>query len=500
MQSFPTIYKELRNHRKLAGKRHPMFEHNRFARIFIYAAIIFWAGYLMLIGTMFPFAFEDKFPNMEAYHILHKGAIYILLIDFITRFSFQKIPMQEFKPYQLLPIPRKRILDSFLLQSAFSSFNIFWFFLLVPFGFLSLFRFYGFIGITGFLLGWWLLFIFNNYWYLLCRTLINEKIYFIFIPLSVYALWGVIDFIPNGNILSTSLMNFCEGFILWNHFTFISLLAGILIMFWAVRKVESFYIYKELGRTENKQLRKVSEYKFLDRFGELGEYLRLEIKLNTRNKMVRSQFITGMVCMLSFSLILSTSEVYDGIFMKSFICIYCFVVLGVMTLSRIMSVEGNYLDGLMSRKESILILLKAKYCFNCAILIIPFLLIQPAVFTEKISMLMAVSYMCFAAGPVYAMLFQLAVYNKKTLPLNTKIVGKNSGNNFFQSLVTTTALFLPVGIDALLSNIFGEKTGLLILLSIGILFILLSPLWLRNIYSRFMKIRYENMAGFRDSK
>ena len=38
-----------------------------------------------------------------------------------------------------------------------------------------------------------------------------------------------------------------------------------------------------------------------------------------------------------------------------------------MTLGQVMSFEGNYLDGLMSRKESISNLLRAKYYLNCII-------------------------------------------------------------------------------------------------------------------------------------
>ena len=82
-----------------------------------------------------------------------------------------------------------------------------------------------------------------------------------------------------------------------------------------------------------------------------------------------------------------------------------------------MSFEGNYLDGLMSRKESIYNLLRAKYYLNCIIVFIPFLIMMIPVAKGKIPFLMALSYMLFTAGFVFAMMLQLAVYNKKTLPL-----------------------------------------------------------------------------------
>lgn len=497
---FLSLYKVIGQNQRLADKRNPMFEQNRFAKFLIYSMVIFWAAYMIFIGIMLPFAFMGIFPNMEPYHILHQGAIYLLALDFLIRFTFQKPPVQEIKPYQLLPVSRKAVITCHLLRSGISSYNLFWFFLLVPFAFLSLFRFWGWAGIAGFLLGWSLMIVLNNYWYLFCRTLIGENLGFVILPLSFYLLWGVMDFFPEGHILSQLSMNYFEGFFMWNPMAFLIVIIAIPLMIWLVQSVQEHYIYKELGKTENESLKKVSEYKFLERFGDIGEYLRLEIKLTMRNKMVRTPFILGVSLMTIFSLLLSLTEIYDNAFMTDFIGIYSFVVLGVMTLTRIMSVEGNYMDGLMSRKESILSLLQAKYIFNCLLLAIPFATMIPTFITGKVNLLMAASYASITAGPVYCMLFQLAIYNKKTLPLNTKLTGKNSGGSFLQTLLSSGAIFLPITFNVLVNGLLGEEEGLCVQLSLGLLFVLASPWWLRNIYRRFMKRRYENMAGFRDSR
>ncbi len=50
-------------------------------------------------------------------------------------------------------------------------------------------------------------------------------------------------------------------------------------------------VYNELNKTEDTtvQVKTVSEYKFLDRYGEIGEYIRLELKLLLRNKVCRQE-------------------------------------------------------------------------------------------------------------------------------------------------------------------------------------------------------------------
>ena len=203
--------------------------------------------------------------------------------------------------------------------------------------------------------------------------------------------------------------------------------------------------------------------------------------------------------MLIFSAALAFTDVYDGTFMRYFITIYNFAVLGVMVLSQTMSYEGNYLDGLMSRKESILNLLRAKYYVQCALLLIPLIIMVLPITEGKIPLLSALACFFLTSGFTFWMLMQLAVYNKLTLNLNTKLTGKNSGGSFFQTMIIMAGFFGPVLIMQPLITLLNETTALLIILAIGLAFTLTHPLWMRNIYKRFMKRRYENMEGFRAS-
>ena len=245
-------------------------------------------------------------------------------------------------------------------------------------------------------------------------------------------------------------------------------------------------------------MKHVSEYKFLDRYGEIGEYLRLELKLYFRNKTVKTQFRMGFIIMIAFSCVLAFTEVYDR--MTNFICIYNFAILPVMTLGQVMCFEGNYLDGLMSRKESIYNLLRAKYYLNSLILLIPSLIMIIPISQGKISPLMALSYLLFTIGAVFFTLLQLAVYNKKTLPLNANVMRSNRGNSLFQSLLISCALFMPIIVNSALTMVLEQDKAFVIMMLIGLVLIATHNIWIKNIYNRFMKRRYDNMEGFRDSR
>ena len=251
----------------------------------------------------------------------------------------------------------------------------------------------------------------------------------------------------------------------------------------------------------SKTMKHVTQLKALDKYGELGEYIKLEIKSIMRNKNPKKSFIASSVVVLMFSLVIAFTDIYSQQVMSNFWCIYNFVIYGATMLTRVMCNEGNYIDALMVRKQNILTLLIAKYWFFILLLFIPFMLMLPPVFTGKWSLLMLISYAVFTAGFQYFLLFQMAVYNKQTVPLNTKFVAKASiENNYIQVVVQFVAMLVPVFFVSILQSFTSNNIVYAIMLTIGIAFIASNKIWMGNIYKRMMKRRYENMTSFRASR
>ena len=492
------LFIELRRHGKLADKRHPMYEKNRFGRLWMYLMAIFWAGYLVFFGTLFAFVMQDE--AREPYHIINSGLIFFLILDFMIRFPFQKTPTQEVKPYLLLPVPRRRVIDFLLLRSGLSGFNLVWLFFFVPFATFTVVRFYGVGGLLGYCLGIWLLMVLNNYWFLLCRTLMNERLAWVLLPLAVYGAVIAAMFVPDDCPLFDWSTDLGEYFITGNGLAYLGVLACIALMWWLNRTLMARLIYAELNKTEDTRVSHLSEYRFLDRYGEVGEYMRLELKLMLRNKVCKTALRTGILVVVMFSLLMSFTDAYDGGFMKSFILVYNFTIFGILFLNAIMSYEGNYIDGLMSRKEAIYSLLRAKYIVYGLGMLIPLLLMVPAMATGKVTVLSCVAVAVFTVGCIYCCLFQMAVYNTRTIDLNAKMTSRNSMGTGLQNLISILAFGGPLAVKAVLDALLPAPAGDWLLLAIGLGFILTSRLWLRNIYSRFMARRYKNMEGFRDSR
>ena len=493
--SFWKTYKEIGQLNSLQDKRHPMFEKNKFSKFLIYFMFLYYAGILILMGAMLPEAFDGSMAN---FHVLDSGFFYLLFADFWCRFFLQQTPAQQMKPFCILPIRRMRIMDIYLIRAALSWGNLFLFCFLVPFGFLSVFAYYDFWALLGWLFGWWLLIVADSYWYLFCRALIIKNIFWLALPVAVDAALVCATLLPSDNILGDFFIDWLEQFIFWNPLAYLIPVALIALLFWANKRLQGAMIYDEVAKKEEKEMKHAAEFKALNRFGVLGEYLKLEIRMRTRNKVCRTQMITGLSLIVLFSVLVSFSDVYDNTFMHNFIALYNYMVLSTMTLTSIMGFEGNYIDGLMSRHESIYDLLRAKYFINLVLLLLPFLLMTPTMVTGKISLLMNLGYLFMTGGIMIPSMFQLAVYNHDTMPLNAKMTSKSQ--NWVQQVISLVVLFAPILIAVGSVAVFGETWGYILLIILGSIGIGTHRFWIRNIYKRFLVRRYVNMEGFRASR
>lgn len=494
------LYRLLRRHVKLSSKRGPIHDQNRWAKLIIFIMIAFAITYLAFLSV--PLALlANSSRSYTPYEYLFGLLPYILALDFVFRFVWQKTPAQLIKPYSLMPIPKYACVEFFIYSNAISSNNLYCNAITIPYVIMTTLFSEGVMTSIAVILACQLLIIVNCQWYMLIRTLINRSLIWWLLPIAVYALL----FMPVYTGAEESFFRFFstwgDGFAKWHIIPWIAVFAAFWVFVEINKRVQYKTTYTESNGATEKPLHAVTELNLLNRYGEVGEYLKLEVKSLMRNKNMRKTFIFGVLTVTFFSLAISFTDLYEDSFSKTFFVVYTFVLFGAVMLIKIMCAEGNYIDGLMIHKENIMQLLKAKYYFYSGMLMLPFLLMLPTVFTGKYSLLMLVSMMCFAAGPVYCMLMQMAVYNRQTIPLNTKFVGKGSlETNYFQVVAELLAMFAPVAFISVLRMITTETATFIILLIIGAAFIVTNNWWIKNIYTRFMKKRYQNMEAFRASK
>ena len=493
------LYKLISRNADLKDKRHPMLDKNRFMKFLMVFMWLYYAAILLFLGVVLAMGMKHSYNGVAAFHVFDGGLLYILMIDFWMRFALQETPAQNAQPYTLLPIRRSFLMNVYLTRSGFAWGNLYWGFLLVPFGLIAIAVPLGWGAFIGWLLGWWLLLIANGFAYLFCRALNLKHLAWTLLPLAIHGALLAIMLVPDKNPLDMPCTLLMYGFLKWELMPFICVGALIAFLYWANYHLQMGMVYDEVGKKEEKEIKHATQFNFLNRYGKFGEYFKLEIKQRLRNKTVRMSFFVGLGFMILLSGLMYFTDVYDNIdFMRSFICLYNYIVLGMMTLITIMCYEGNYIDGLMSRRESILQLLRAKYYFNVMLLFIPPIILLPLMIIGKMSVWMNIGYLFFTAGVLYPLFFQMAVYNNNTLPMNTKLTRKQG--NTTQQIISTLIFFLPIGLERAATALLGEPWGYIFLALLGIVGIVTHQYWLRNVYKRFMARRYKNMEGFRASR
>ena len=424
----------------------------------------------------------------------------VLIADFLARLMFQQTPSQLVKPYILLPVPRYVCIDSFILTSLLSWGNLLWFIMFVPFVLMSVCFSYGLLTSVSFLILAYLIVLCSSQFYLICRTLFNNNIIWWTLPIGTF-LAIFLPWILRGY---TAFLRFyapvATGIEHGNIIPHLGILAVLAVLIIINRRLQYVSGWQELGKQKVTKLKRVSEFSLFNRYDEVGEYLKLEIKLLMRNKNPRKTFLFAIVLVLLISMIIAFTSVYDSQFMTNFWCIYCFAIFGGMLLIKVMSYEANYIETLFIHKENILKLLRAKYYFFCMLLLIPFILMLPMVFTGKWNIAMLVAYGVFTAGCQYCLIMQMAVYNKQKIALDEKIVGKGGIENSYMQILTEAIAFLfPLAIIQSLEIIAGRYIAWSIMFTIGIIFIATHKLWLNNIYRRMMIRKYKNLEAFINS-
>lgn len=334
-------------------------------------------------------------------------APFYMAIDFLLRFIVQTTPGMMVKPYILQPISRYTAIECFLIGEHVSGYNLLWLCMFVPYSIIQLFAGESFALVMLELVTCELLMILNSQIYLFFRTLINRSVLWLIPGLVFYALpFTPLMLSPKADTFDKMVDMIIAQGLSWYALPIVLLV--ICGLFFVNRHMQFIFVYEEISKKTERALKHVSEFAFFNRFGLIGEYLKIELKSNIRNKTMRTRCIYSLCAVIAFSLLVAYTTIYDSELMQNFWCLYCFALYGVTALIKIMGQEGNYIELLMMHRENIIALLRAKFIFYSAVLIIPFVIMLPAVFTGKYTILMLFAYMLLTAGFLHFVIFQLA--------------------------------------------------------------------------------------------
>ena len=147
-----------------------------------------------------------------------------------------------------------------------------------------------------------------------------------------------------------------------------------------------------------------------------------------------------------------------------------------------------------NKNETPFLILRSKYYFSVLASFLITLIIM--LILHNLSFLFFVSSFFYVIGPVFFIQFQNSVYNKVRIDLFANPFNMSRSNSLMPNTVIIASIFLLIAVP-LIAQFTSENTTCYFMLILGIIVFLLHPIWLKNIYIRFMKRRYIIMASFR---
>lgn len=431
--------------------------------------------------------------------IFNSFLIWYLTIDLLLRCLLQQLPTIQIIPYLSFRIRHSAIVNYLLFRSLWNLFNFIPWLIIIPFSIKLLFPYYGIGATISYLTSFFFLIILNNYLAVLIGFLVQKKIVYFLIPLSILVLLAALEKV--GFSIRNSSVVFGEFLVHGNTLSPVVLLFPIIILICITRRLllSNFYIDEISLKKELRFTSGIFGFDSLGKFGEIGRYLSLEINLLLRNKRPRQTLIMLPVMVAYFVFVTSRGTHAPSQLM---LCLVVSMVTGfgvVMYGQFIFSWESIYFDGIMARKINFINYVKAKYYFMIALSLILFIpVFITFLFTGRIDVVLLFSVLLFTLGVTCFIILFFGVFNDGRLDLSRSQSFNYQGVKGHHYALSFIFTLLPIGIYLLIKYLVGDTIGKLIVAIIGIIFIISHAWWIKRIIvPRFYARKYKNLEGFR---
>jgi len=417
---------------------------------------------------------------------------YYFAFDLIIRFLFQQLPTLSIQPYLALPIKKSTLLHYPIIKSIFSFFNVIPILLFLPF----------FVKVvctthTSLFCLTWIITLFS---FIATNNFLNFSLkkYFSKRPLLILLLLafvGLFLFLDISKIVSCS-SSFASGLLYLANAPF---LVVIPIAITVITYNLAYFLLKNNSYIEDtitNQRTKTESFVFLNRFGEMGDLIGIELKMILRNKRTKSMLYMS-VLVLAYGFIIYRKENLDSYFMLTMAGLFMNSMFAIYYGQHLFSWESSYFDSYMANKISPYKYIKSKYLFFTISSLIAFILTLPyALISYKIG-LINTAIILYNIGFSSIVITFLCTYNSSRIDLGKSQFMNYQGMGVTQYLLIIPIMVLPILVFSLFHFLDIPQYSFYALGVIGIIGIVFNKYLLQMLASQFVKRKYKMAFGFR---
>ena len=424
---------------------------------------------------------------------------HIMLFDFAMRFALQQSPMR-LRPFLLLPVRRRTAAACCLLAAMRDKYNLAWVWLFVPYAIAGpAASGHGFLFSAAIVLTCLLLMAAANLLYILVSSLASLSSAWWWLPAAVCSAVFAVSLTQGSSTSAGILIGLCSryGFTPAAVTAYAVAAAGL----WRLDTGLLLRLSLRDDSSAMKQPRRRTAALSFARHSLTAEYLRMEILSTMRNRTPKRNLCHGLLLTVVFCAVtlLSPNPAEPDLASASW-CVYCFLLLPTASLTRIMETEGNSFSLLMTHKDSLWQLLKAKYAFSCLTLLLPLAVLAPAAATGRLPWALIAAGLLTASGTAHFILFQLAASNRQAVPADTTATPKDRHEAGRQLAACMAVLATPALLLLIADATAGSDAALPALTATGALLTATNRLWLRAIHRRMVRRKYYLAEGFSQTR
>jgi len=463
-----------------------------FKILMIFGALYFIVVFLALgVGSFF--IIEDANIG-DPLRVVNQFIIYYLLMDLYARYMFQKMPIMNIKPLLYMPFKKSAVVKYSLGKTVLSFFNWMHAFFFVPFSIVLIIQDYDPISVIGWHVGLMALFYCNNFINIMMNN--QDKIFY---PMVVIlAVLGLCQYNGWFDVTIYTAPIFDSFFDTpWSATLPILALIGLVYASFSYFKK---HMYLDGGLATKHTEAKTEDYTWLNRFGNLGTFLKNDIKLIKRNKRSKTTVLLSVLFLFyGFIFFTNSLEVYEGPVWRIFAGIF---VSGGFLFSFgqfVPSWDSSYYPLMMSQNIKYSEYLTSKWYL---------IIIATAISTVIASFYLYFGwevYMAIVVGAIYNMgvnsylVLWGGAYIKTPIDLtsNKKAFGDKQAFNIKTLIITIPKLVLPLAVYAAGHYLINPTAGYIAVALAGVVGYLFKDAVFRKIEAIYKREKYKTLLAYK---
>jgi hypothetical protein len=447
------------------------------------------------LGIFLPFLIRESLPGKDPVAVFTSYIIYYFLIGLLARFQLQELPSLSIQPYLAQNISRKSMLRFLNVRSLVHVINFLPLFVFIPFSVVVIAPAFGVPTTLLFLIAMFSLVVNNHFLNMFIkRKSINSSWWFFGIFLII-ALFKGLDYfhVLSFEKASTSI------FIFLLHHPWLCIIPVSLAV--ATFRLNNSYLRRHLYIEElvsERKLKVSDKYRLLDRYGDIGEMIALDLKLIFRNKRPRSLVIlSGVILIYGFIFYpkyLQTHS-YGAIFFFALLIIGIFIANYGQFL---FAWQSSHFDGMMSYNINMKQYLKAKFSLFLTVCTLGFLIASfYGLMDWHILPIQLAAYLYSIGVNSFATIYA-ATFNYKHLDLRKSASMNFQGIGAAQWLQSLLIMFGPWLVFFLLNRFAGFWVAICTISALGIAGLIFNEMIMNWLVAQFQLRKHKILEGFRE--